>query len=445
MAGREELLSVIPEPSWQQIQALDRTVESVVSSRGLSWAEVTQHRTAVGKLQTFVRKFLDGVRLEMFGAVNGGSALKEDAVSVSVSGNGSAHSLLVQVLYILHRHGAPEYKNVHEDFSGKGYVKAEEVESGRQFVLVVSGHSDIAAGQLFHLYFSADSRAHELAVMLRSWAQKCHLDRPEEGTLPAHAFDIMVIYFLQQITPPVLPVLQFPADAQKWLSVSDIVQQLNSQAERWWSDNRSGLGELWLQLLKFYCCQFHFACSVVSVRTKAQPTHKRWSTKRVAIEDPFQPSQNVAGSMQNVSVVNYFQSSWYRAYEYFGMPRNKEGEAAICMEHLKQLAQQEKDSGGKMKERGPSAKKEKKGGLLEEKDGQTEENGVTERNEETGRRLEAKDGEDRQIEKEVTDEQTEENEEKDGPVEEKDGPVEEKDGPVEEKDGQVEEKDGPLE
>ena len=37
------------------------------------------------------------------------------------------------------------------------------------------------------------------------------LDDPTIGTLPVIAFDILTIFFLQQVTPPVLPVYELPS------------------------------------------------------------------------------------------------------------------------------------------------------------------------------------------------------------------------------------------
>ncbi|CAG2056464.1 unnamed protein product, partial [Timema podura] len=49
-------------------------------------------------------------------------------------------------------------------------------------------------------------------VALREWAvkshdQDCELDKPELGTWPPYAFALLLIYFLQQMNNPVLPVL----------------------------------------------------------------------------------------------------------------------------------------------------------------------------------------------------------------------------------------------
>ena len=37
--------------------------------------------------------------------------------------------------------------------------------------------------------------------------QICQVDRPNAGTLPPYSFFLMTIHYLQQIEPPVLPVI----------------------------------------------------------------------------------------------------------------------------------------------------------------------------------------------------------------------------------------------
>lgn len=47
-----------------------------------------------------------------------------------------------------------------------------------------------------------------------------------------------------------------------------------------------GLGELWLELLKFYCQGFDSSRTVISIRHDGKLTRaaKNWRTKRLAIE-----------------------------------------------------------------------------------------------------------------------------------------------------------------
>ena len=61
---------------------------------------------------------------------------------------------------------------------------------------------------LLNEYYKLDARVPVLALALRYWAQLCKVDQQADGSMPAYAFVLMVIHFLQQCDPPVLPVIQ---------------------------------------------------------------------------------------------------------------------------------------------------------------------------------------------------------------------------------------------
>jgi len=47
-----------------------------------------------------------------------------------------------------------------------------------------------------------------LGYMLKRFAKVCDMCDASKGSLSSYAYILMVIYFLQQCSPPVLPVLQ---------------------------------------------------------------------------------------------------------------------------------------------------------------------------------------------------------------------------------------------
>ena len=56
-------------------------------------------------------------------------------------------------------------------------------------------------------YNNMDERVRTLGVAFRYWASLVNLDRQSEGTLPPHSFAILLVYFLQQQSKPVLPCI----------------------------------------------------------------------------------------------------------------------------------------------------------------------------------------------------------------------------------------------
>jgi DNA polymerase sigma len=65
----------------------------------------------------------------------------------------------------------------------------------------------IIFGHFFRDYFLLDPRVRTLSTALRLWAKLCIIDRQQAGTLPAHAFPILLVYFLQQGKKPILPCI----------------------------------------------------------------------------------------------------------------------------------------------------------------------------------------------------------------------------------------------
>lgn len=61
--------------------------------------------------------------------------------------------------------------------------------------------------QLLKVYLSFDPRARELSSLVRYWASICRIDKPNLGTYPPETFVILVIFYLQRISPPILPCL----------------------------------------------------------------------------------------------------------------------------------------------------------------------------------------------------------------------------------------------
>ncbi|KAF8569157.1 hypothetical protein P879_04963 [Paragonimus westermani] len=61
--------------------------------------------------------------------------------------------------------------------------------------------------KLVHTYLNLDMRAFHLAVLFRKLSKMAYLDLPQHGTFPATVLPIMVIFYLQHTSPPLLPNL----------------------------------------------------------------------------------------------------------------------------------------------------------------------------------------------------------------------------------------------
>lgn len=73
--------------------------------------------------------------------------------------------------------------------------------------IVCYAGSSYKLSNLLAAYMSLDNRVPILGTLVKHWAKHCNLDNPNQGTLPPYAFIILVIYYLQRTSPPILPCL----------------------------------------------------------------------------------------------------------------------------------------------------------------------------------------------------------------------------------------------
>ncbi len=101
-----------------------------------------------------------------------------------------------------------QFSNVNRDFTSKiPMVLFTTVAPDFDCELSLNNHHAYQTSALLRDYLSLDPRVQTLAVAIRYWAKLCMVDKQAEGTLPAHAFAILLVFFLQQEKKPVLPCL----------------------------------------------------------------------------------------------------------------------------------------------------------------------------------------------------------------------------------------------
>ena len=81
-------------------------------------------------------------------------------------------------------------------------------------------------------YWHLDSRVRTLGVAFRYWASLVRLDRQAEGSLPPHSFAILLVYFLQQQSKPVLPCIHSYLDTSAEESVYSTPVEVNTSRLR---------------------------------------------------------------------------------------------------------------------------------------------------------------------------------------------------------------------
>ena len=97
--------------------------------------------------------------------------------------------------------------------------------------LEISCYSDSSykLNSLLRLYLSLDERSRVLSTLVKHWAKICHISEPERGTYAPTTFIILVIYYLQRVSPPILPCLHdlLPQKMKDNQNDKSLIKQLN--------------------------------------------------------------------------------------------------------------------------------------------------------------------------------------------------------------------------
>lgn len=223
---------------------------------------------------------------------------------------------------------------------------------------------NVRLSALLEAYLSLDQRARVLSFLVRYWAKICRIDNPDNGTLPPEAFTILVIYFLQRTSPPILPCLHEsmvgkPDDIilnkndvnhsernvradeaelggrtvdilSEIVDVEDIEDEddekfgcfgltIEELADyTWTSENNSPIHTLFIKFISSMISEFNDIVRVITIRTlkEINVQSKAWNTQIKAIENPVKPSTNISRCIGTHRQSNYIYESFRHCYFY---------------------------------------------------------------------------------------------------------------------------------
>ena len=254
-------------------------------------------------------------QVRLYGSSLSGFGLKSSNVNLDlqITADMKPHLVLLTALEVLQE--SAEYAQVVEEFTAKiPLIKFQT--SGFTCELSLSNHQAFQTSQLLADYWALDPRVRTLGTAFRFWANLVRLDRQAEGTLPPHTFAILLVYFLQQQTKPVLPCIH------EWLDQRDDDTYVapHEKLAGWRTQNKMSPAELWIELFAFLSVGFKSAELVVSLRKAGATTNeeKQWKTRKLAVEDPYSFKRNLCRSIQALSVYDYISECLKTGYLYFG-------------------------------------------------------------------------------------------------------------------------------
>jgi len=174
-------------------------------------------------------------------------------------------------------------------------------------------------------YVSIDSRLRELLALVKHWAKARNINDATSHTLNSFAYTMMVIQFLQTRSPPILPCLHAPSLTCKGVTktlppacakvqgieiryhgcdseTGDDVSFLHGFGE----ENEATVQELVIQFFNFIAREVNigkecFSVAEGRIKPADKSAFKHKHSAIMCVEDPFDPSDNVARSVTEAS------------------------------------------------------------------------------------------------------------------------------------------------
>ncbi|XP_037706859.1 terminal uridylyltransferase 7 isoform X2 [Choloepus didactylus] len=354
----EELLTTLPPPTPSQINAIGIAIDKVVQEFGLHSENLEQRLEIKRILENVFQHKLPDCSLRLYGSSCSRFGFKNSDVNLDIQFPATMSQPDVLLLVQECLKNSDSFIDVDADFHARvPVVVCREKQSGLLCKVSAGNENACLTTNLLTALGKLEPKLVPLVIAFRYWAKLCSIDRPEEGGLPPYVFALMIIFFLQQRKEPLLPVFlgswiegfslnklgnfnlkEVEKDAVVWEYTDDAARVADSAKEespREMPVNRGQVslifdlkyqpsvpvGQLWVELLRFYALEFNLADLVISIRVKESVSRdsKDWPKKRIAIEDPYSVKRNVARTLNNQPVFEYILHCLRTTYKYFAL------------------------------------------------------------------------------------------------------------------------------
>ncbi|XP_005387971.1 PREDICTED: terminal uridylyltransferase 7 isoform X2 [Chinchilla lanigera] len=362
----EELLTTLPPPAPSQVRAIGLAIDRVVQEFGLHSEDLEQRLQVKRIVGNALQHKLPDCPLRLYGSSCSRLGFKNSDVNIDIQFPAIMSQPDVLLLVQECLKNSDSFTDVDADFHARvPVVVCREKQSG--LLCKVSAGNENACLTTKHLSIlgKLEPRLVPLVIAFRYWAKLCSIDRPEEGGLPPYVFSLMAVFFLQQRKEPLLPV--YLGSWIEGFSINKLgnfnLKDVEEDFVIWEYTENAGdtntakevapkempvrrgqvslmfdikhqpsvpVGQLWVELLRFYALEFNLADLVISIRVKESISResKDWPKKRIAIEDPYSVKRNVARTLNNQPVFEYILHCLRTTYKYFALP-HKVGKSSL--------------------------------------------------------------------------------------------------------------------
>ncbi|XP_067086578.1 terminal uridylyltransferase 4 [Osmerus mordax] len=301
-----------------------------------SLGEQQKREQILVSLERFIRKeYNDKAQLCLFGSSKNGFGFRDSDLDICMTLEGhdtaellNCKEIIEGLAKVLKKHTG--LRNILPITTAKvPIVKFEHRQSGLEGDISLYNTLAQHNTRMLATYAAIDPRVQYLGYTMKVFAKRCDIGDASRGSLSSYAYILMVLYFLQQRHPPVIPVLQEIFDGQSvpqrmvdgWNAFffNDIDELRRRLSEP--SQNGESVGELWLGLLRFYTEEFDFKEHVISIRQRKRLTtfEKQWTSKCIAIEDPFDLNHNLGAGVSR-KMTNFIMKAFINGRKLFGTP-----------------------------------------------------------------------------------------------------------------------------
>lgn len=301
-----------------------------------SLGEQQKREQILVSLEHFIRKeYNDKAQLCLFGSSKNGFGFRDSDLDIcmTLEGHDTAEKLNCKEIIeglakVLKKHTG--LRNILPITTAKvPIVKFEHRQSGLEGDISLYNTLAQHNTRMLATYAAIDPRVQYLGYTMKVFAKRCDIGDASRGSLSSYAYILMVLYFLQQRQPPVIPVLQEIFDGNTvpqrmvdgWNAFffNDLDELRRRLPEL--HQNKESVGELWLGLLRFYTEEFDFKEHVISIRQRKRLTtfEKQWTSKCIAIEDPFDLNHNLGAGVSR-KMTNFIMKAFINGRKLFGTP-----------------------------------------------------------------------------------------------------------------------------
>uniref|UniRef100_A0A3B4F470 CCHC-type domain-containing protein n=1 Tax=Pundamilia nyererei TaxID=303518 RepID=A0A3B4F470_9CICH len=327
-------LDPLPPVTPEFLSVLNKVCEQCYSDFAPDELEVGVREHILQDLEIFVRRQFPGAQLQLFGSSKNGFGFRQSDLDICMVLEGqetiddiNCINIIESLARSLKKH--PGLRNILPITTAKvPIVKFYHVRTGLEGDISLYNTLALHNTHLLATYAAIDRRVKILCYVMKVFAKMCDIGDASRGSLSSYAYTLMVLFFLQQRDPPVIPVLQEIHDGKKPEVLVDgwnvyFFDDFKALPSHWphYGKNTETVGELWLGLLRFYTEDFDFREHVVCIRQHARLTtfNKQWTSKYIVIEDPFDLNHNLGAGLSR-KMTNFIMKAFINGRRVFGTP-----------------------------------------------------------------------------------------------------------------------------